>query len=351
MEETILSKENSKVLRGVAIVSIALHNYFVKLGFSKPNEMSFLIENTNHFFEVAIAGRFFAEIFSFLGWIGVPVFIFLTGYGVATRMPPLSKHKSIDYIRRNYLKLLALMLLAVLLYAGLDVAKGDIWPGLLKRFSYLTMLTNFAYPYLRCDPGVYWYFGLTFQFYLLWAFFGRHMKSKNLLLWSAIFMIGLYSLCFVGKPKVLSIYRHCFTGWFFVFALGIWCAQSNMIQRIKTSWWMELIIVVASAFLMIQMNRWLLAWIFIPVVALLFFLMLGLLLQRVKPLFNIFLWIGGLSAFIFVCHPIARTFVNKILAPHVGILLINVFIYLLFTILFAVLYRWLYQRITAVIIR
>ena len=122
-------------------------------------------------------------------------------------------------------------------------------------------------------------------------------------------------------------------------------------QRIKTNWWVELIIVVASAFLMIQMNRWLLAWVFIPVVTLLFFLMLGKLVQQVKPLFYIFLWIGGLSAFIFVCHPIARTFVNKVLAPHVGILLINVLIYLLFTILFAILYRWLYQRITYVIIR
>lgn len=351
MKETILSKENSKVLRGVAIVSIALHNYFVKLGFSKPNEMSFWVKNTNHFSEVALSGRFFAEIFSFLGWIGVPVFIFLTGYGVATRIPPQSKCKSIDYVRRNYLKLLVLMLPAVLLYAGLDVAKGDIWPGLLKRFSYLTMLTNFAYPYLRCDPGVYWYFGLTFQFYLLWAFFGRHMNSKNMLLWSIIFMIGLYGLCHVGKPKVLSIYRHCFTGWFYVFALGIWCAQTNMIQRIKTKWWIELIVVVVSAFLMVQLNRWLLAWIFIPFVALLFFLMLGMLVQRVKPLYNVFLWIGGLSAFIFVCHPIARTFVNKIFAPHVGILLINVVIYFLFTILFAILYRWLYQHIFPKMIR
>ena len=88
MKETILSKENSKVLRGVAIIAIALHNYFHILGFSTENEMAFSMENTNHFFSVIADGHLFAEIFSFLGRLGVPVFIFLTGFGIATHTPP-----------------------------------------------------------------------------------------------------------------------------------------------------------------------------------------------------------------------------------------------------------------------
>ena len=358
MNETILSKENSKVLRGLAITAIALHNYFHILGFSAENEMTFSLDNTSHFFEVCFSGHFFAEMFSFLGWLGVPVFIFLTGFGVASKTP-VSRDNSISYIKRNYLKLLALMLPAVLFYAGLDIIKGDLWPSLLKRFSYLTMLTNFAYPYLRCNPGVYWYFGLTFQFYLLWALFGRRFNSKNLLLWSVVFMLGLFILCSIKIPailtvdtaSILSVYRHCFTGWFCVFALGVWFAQTNIMQNIKTNLWLELIVLVVTGLLVAQMNRLLIAWMFLPFVALIFFIVLGMLVQRIKPICSVFHWIGGISAFIFVCHPIARTIVNSFVLPYIRILFVNVVLYLLVTILIALCYRWLCQRIISKIIK
>ena len=255
------------------------------------------------------------------------------------------------------MKLLVLMLPAVLFYAGIDIIKGDVFPGLLKRFSYLTMLTNFAYPYLRCNPGVYWYFGLTFQFYLLWAIFGKHMSGKNLLLWSIAFILGLYGLCSLTTPSIfsvdtasiLSICRHCFTGWFCVFAMGIWFAQSNIMQKIKTNWWLELIVLVTTGVLMALMNRLLLAWLFVPFIGLAFFMALGMLVQRVKPFKSVFHWLGGISAFIFVCHPIARTIVNGFVAPHIGVLFVNVVLYLLVSIIIALCYRWLCQRITSII--
>ena len=87
MNMDILSKDNSKVLRGIAIITIALHNYLHILGFSTENEMSFSMENTRHFFDVVSWENSLAEIFSFLGWMGFPVFIFLTGYGVAHTPP------------------------------------------------------------------------------------------------------------------------------------------------------------------------------------------------------------------------------------------------------------------------
>lgn len=249
------------------------------------------------------------------------------------------------------------MLPAVLFYAGLDIIKGDIWPGLLKRFSYLTMLSNLAYPYLRCSPGVYWYFGLTFQFYILWALFGRRINGKNLLLWSIIFIVGLLCLCSIKKTSImtvdttsiLSIYRHCFTGWFCVFALGIWFAQSKIMQKINTSWWVELLIIIIMGYMMAQMNRLLITWLFVPFIALFFFMALGMLVQRIKPIKSVFQWIGGISAFIFVCHPIARTIVNSIVAPHIEILFVNVILYLLVTVLISLCYRWLCQRITSII--
>ena len=55
------------------------------------------------------------------------------------------------------------MLPSVLFYAIGDVIHGDNLPGLVKKASNLTMLANFTFPYVSCNLGVYWYFGLTFH--------------------------------------------------------------------------------------------------------------------------------------------------------------------------------------------
>ncbi len=221
IDEKLLSRDNSMILRGVAIVFIMLHNFLhlSRFPFTGENEMGFSPEKAEGFFNAVSDGSsVLGEFLSHLGWIGVPVFVFLTGYGVACKTP-VEKDGMVTYIKRNYLKLLALMLPAVLFFAGIDFLKGEIWPELFKRFSYLTMLTNFAYPYLVCDPGVYWYFGLTFQFYLLWAILGKRMNGKNLLIWSVALLVVLYVFSAWGAPNAMSIFRHCFTGWFPVFAI------------------------------------------------------------------------------------------------------------------------------------
>ena len=86
----ILTKENSLILRGLEIVAIMMHNFLhnPKLGFSQENEMSFVKSNVEHFFGVVANGQNeIYEVLSFLGWTGVTVFIFLTGYGVFQRCP------------------------------------------------------------------------------------------------------------------------------------------------------------------------------------------------------------------------------------------------------------------------
>lgn len=85
----ILTKENSKILRGLAITAIVLHNFLhIDLfGLSSENEMSFSVEKFMAFFSSLDDGLLVAQIFSFLGWVGVPVFVFLTGYGSASLTP------------------------------------------------------------------------------------------------------------------------------------------------------------------------------------------------------------------------------------------------------------------------
>lgn len=345
-KQNLLSRDNSMVLRGVAILFIVLHNFLhlSRFLFTGENEMEFLSENAVGFFNAVLNGsNVLGEFLSHLGWIGVPVFVFLTGYGVALKSP-IAKRDILTYIKRNYLKLLALMLPAVLFFAGIDILKGDVWPGLAKRFSYLTMLVNFAYPFLNCNPGVYWYFGLTFQFYLLWAFLGKRMNGKNMLIWSIVLLCFLLGLSAYENPVALSIFRHCFTGWFPVFAIGVWFGLRKNEEDLKPkSVWVELLLFVSFLGLILLMSRWLVSWVFVPIVALAWLIVIGLLLMRTRFLSEVFRWIGKYSACIFVCHPIARYLELKFLEPHISYLIINIVIYIALTVIVALLYNFIYQ--------
>ena len=92
MSHDLLSRENSKIMRGIAILSIMLHNLLHNpvFGLSKENEMSYNQNLSDSFLNVLASGdtHIVAELISFLGWVGVPVFVFLTGYGLAQKYPP-----------------------------------------------------------------------------------------------------------------------------------------------------------------------------------------------------------------------------------------------------------------------
>lgn len=90
---SLLTRDNSLLLRGVAILFIVLHNYlhYPQFGFSGENEMSFSAAKAEGFFSaITVGSNLIGEFISHLGWIGVPVFVFLTGYGIALT-PPLQK--------------------------------------------------------------------------------------------------------------------------------------------------------------------------------------------------------------------------------------------------------------------
>ena len=89
-KSSLLTRDNSLILRGVAILFIVLHNFlhFDCFGFTGENEMAFSSEKAIEFLGTIINGSsILGEFFSHLGWIGVPVFVFLTGYGVALTPP------------------------------------------------------------------------------------------------------------------------------------------------------------------------------------------------------------------------------------------------------------------------
>lgn len=349
--KALLSKENSLILRGLAIMFIMLHNFLhnPSLGFSQENEMSFSSEKAHHFFNVLADGGVNAyELFSFLGWVGVPVFVFLTGYGISKVAPPSNLQSRAAYVKSKYLKLLLLLLPAILIYMLKDILHAEFLSNIYKRIVYLTMMANVAYPWVNCPPGVYWYFGLTFQFYLIYCFCGDFLKGKVLFIGSLLSIMGVAVLSLWGSPNALSVYMHCFTGWFPIFAIGIWVGGIKNDQHsllVSHNLVLELAVFLFSASLVLLMNRWMSSWLFVSIIALIMFVSAGLLVLRSGVLANAFKWIGGLSACIFVCHPIARFLINGFVRKQVDSLILVVLAYVALTFVLAIAYNKLYKRL------
>jgi peptidoglycan/LPS O-acetylase OafA/YrhL len=331
-----------------------LHNFLhnPQLGFSLENEMSFSNERASLFFNLFQAGQYsIYEFFSFLGWIGVAVFVFLTGYGLAKSSSP-SPSEVPRYIRNHFLKLFLLLLPAMIVFIIGDLAQHNLFPTLFKRLSYLALVANWIYPWVYCPPGVYWYFGLTFQFYLIYAFFGGYFDKKNLLLLSLLTIVGLGILCSLEYPEVLSVYRHCFTGWFVLFAIGIWAGkQRDLHLTTSHSIVVDILLLVFSLGLVILMNKWMLTWLLVPVVALVMFLSIGFLLLRSGILRRVFIWVGGVSASLFAVHPIARFLINRTVLPRVDNLHLVILMYVIASFIMAMCYDKLYKKLFVSLIK
>jgi hypothetical protein len=84
----LLAMSESAALRGIAILGIMLHNYCHWLGFAvKENEYTFDAERPMQFWDklMSFDSDLFIHFFSFFGHYGVPVFLFVSGFGLVKK--------------------------------------------------------------------------------------------------------------------------------------------------------------------------------------------------------------------------------------------------------------------------
>ena len=349
MDRQLLSRENSLILRGLAILTIMYHNFLhlSVFGFCKENEMSFEQERVDTFFSELPSSGFHVvfEVVSFLGWIGVPVFVFLTGYGLSIKYPLNVRIDKRKYLKNCYLKLFFLLLPAVLFFSIFDIWNG-LLTDLIKRAIELTMLYNLDYPHLCVSPGVYWYFSLTFQYYVLYCFCRKWLNITNLLIFSVLSLLLLYPLVVMDMPNTLSIYRHCFTGWFPVFALGIWFVNDErpirLIEKISTFTTCLLLLLMPALIVIMQLN--VISWLISPVVSFFFFVLFAKLIVNTRYVSELFKWIGGVSAYLFVCHPMARQICIIFHMSNYGIC-VSLFVYTVMTFIIALFYQKIHKQL------
>ena len=294
-------------MKGVAILGIMLHNYCHWLkDIVRENEYTWLSWKCDRLWEIIMQPDSLLPIhlLSFFGHYGVPVFLFLSGFGMVMKYegkqaPEVSIWR---FARYNYLKLFRIFIVGFVFFTMLDA----ITPGMHRYqasevVAMLGMYANFLeHPSQVVWPGPYWYFSVTLQLYLLYrlVMYRRHGGL----------VVGLIALCwlwqvfYLDDVETLERLRYNLVGSMLPFGLGVLVARGVGQWRIPQSG--ILMSLILSVVLVFALSFSAQTWLWVPV-----FIVTGtiaLVKLIPKSALPYVLWVGNVSAVIFVMHPLVR---------------------------------------------
>ena len=331
----LLTRTECTAMRGIAILAIILHNYchYVK-GIVKENEYQFFDKRIDGLWEALTSPDEFLpmHLLSFFGHYGVPVFLFLSGYGLVRKYEKESRGQghdsgenratspldSFSFLRYHYLKLLRMLIVGFVLFIMVDaVTPGRFpfhWDNVIAQLlMYINVLSE---PDKIIWPGIYWFFGLMMQFYIVYRLLLYRRSS-----WLVVVLIAVCWLLQVfcdPDGDTINRLRYNFIGGMLPFGLGI-CfgrslgsgvgSQESGVSRILLGQTLPskviyCLLTPVSCLLIIAMSFSFHSWLWIPVV-----IIIGTIaFVKALPAFilKFFVFFGTYSAAIFVAHPIAR---------------------------------------------
>ena len=327
----LLTRNECTAMRGIAILAIVLHNYCHFIGkIVKENEYQFFISNNDRLWQVVSHPDELlpVHLLSYFGHYGVPVFLFLSGYGLVRKYErqsggqvagggslPQEPVPLTAFVRYSYLKLLRMLIVGFSLFICVDMVTPGRFPFhwdnvLAQLLMYINILPE---PDKIIWPGIYWFFGLMMELYIVYRLLFYRRSS-----WMVVALIAvcwlLQAFC-NPEGETLNRLRYNCIGGMLPFGLGIIAARVLTLRTGSTFltdsesapyglilWLLVFLISLALVFAMsFNFYTWLL-W--IPV-----FIILGTIaLVKTMPqwMLKVFIWFGGISAAMFVAHPIAR---------------------------------------------
>lgn len=325
---TTRHNENAEALalRGLAIIGIFLHNYCHWLNpVVKENEYTYSQHRVDAFNHAVLHADALLpmHLLSFFGHYGVPIFLFLSAYGLVKKYEtsaPISSSNTNDtgflhFASIHFLKLFRMMIVGFTAFVLVDAVTPGAWHyDVLKITAQLLMFNNILpNPDHQIWPGPYWFFGLMLQFYLLYRLllYRRH--------WAVT--VGLMLLC-VGIQLLLTPdgdamnrYRYNFMGGMLPFGVGLLYARFEGQTRLNSMPPATLFIgTLLFSFASMLLSQSFFGWTFVPVTvcaAALFLVKFLASKHLLTPLLHTLAGMGTLSAALFISHPITR----KILIP------------------------------------
>ena len=321
--ESLLTRAECNALRGIAILGIFLHNFCHWLNpVVKENEYQYFQHNVDWFAQCAarVNELFPAHVISFFGHYGVPVFLFLSAYGLEMKYgngqgkaPDGRRVVVSSFVRYHYLKLLKMMIVGFICFTVVDAMTAGSWHyNVAQIVGQLLMINNFYdQPDRNIWPGPFWFFGLMLQLYVVYRLllYRRHWG------WT----VGLMVVCTVAQlfmdpeGENLNYWRYNFMGGMLPFGLGLLFARyGNKVMLVNLTFGSFLMSWVVCSFFIVSASGSFYTWVIVPALvcyASVYFiktvstLPLPLLRARIGYVLG---WLGNVSAALFVIHPAIR---------------------------------------------
>ena len=321
--ESLLTRAECNALRGIAILGIFLHNFCHWLNpVVKENEYQYFQHNVDWFAQCAarVNELFPAHVISFFGHYGVPVFLFLSAYGLEMKYgngqgkaPDGRRVVVSSFVRYHYLKLFKMMIVGFICFTVVDAMTAGSWHyNVAQIVGQLLMINNFYdQPDRNIWPGPFWFFGLMLQLYVVYRLllYRRHWG------WT----VGLMAVCTVAQlfmdpeGENLNYWRYNFMGGMLPFGLGLLLARyGNKVMLVNLTFGSFLMSWVVCSFFIVSASGSFYTWVIVPALvcyASVYFiktvstLPLPWLRARIGYVLG---WLGNVSAALFVIHPAIR---------------------------------------------
>ena len=321
--ESLLTRAECNALRGIAILGIFLHNFCHWLNpVVKENEYQYFQHNVDWFAQCAarVNELFPAHVISFFGHYGVPVFLFLSAYGLEMKYgngqgkaPDGRRVVVSSFVRYHYLKLFKMMIVGFICFTVVDAMTAGSWHyNVAQIVGQLLMINNFYdQPDRNIWPGPFWFFGLMLQLYVVYRLllYRRHWG------WT----VGLMVVCTVAQlfmdpeGENLNYWRYNFMGGMLPFGLGLLFARyGNKVMLVNLTFGSFLMSWVVCSFFIVSASGSFYTWVIVPALvcyASVYFiktvstLPLPWLRARIGYVLG---WLGNVSAARFVIHPAIR---------------------------------------------
>ena len=309
----LLTRSECTAMKGIAILGIMLHNYCHWLkDIVRENEFTWRQLRCDRLLEVLQQPDELLpmHLFSFFGHYGVTVFLFLSGFGLVMKYErsPLPEASIWRFLRYNYLKLFRILVVGFVLFVMLDA----ITPAMHRYkasevVAILGMYVNFLeHPAQVIWPGPYWYFSVTLQLYLLYRLVFYRWRH-----WSVVvaLMVGcwIWQLCYCDDMVTLERLRYNLVGGLLPFGMGLLAARSEKLKEMCGKLRLPLYAVLFMLSILLAFYFSLLSpqmWLWVPALA-----VVGTMaLVKLMPqwLMPSVVWLGTISAAIFVMHPLVR---------------------------------------------
>ncbi|MGI6478903.1 MAG: acyltransferase family protein [Salinivirgaceae bacterium] len=231
-----LSKNDTTLIKGLAIFGIVFHNFFHHLSpFTGENEFEFNPSYVYNLFNTLkdYTGEIINILFSYFGHFGVQLFIFISGYGLAVSF--INRDRSwltfmIERLKKLYPLLIigTLVLFLTTLVVYNKFLSIETWRAIGYKFLFIHTIT--PYECLNVS-GPWWFFGLIFQLYLLFPLLNYLIKKFNIKGFLIICLLS-YIWIYISQYE-FGIYRqHLYLlanspGHVAEFCLGIWFAHNK----------------------------------------------------------------------------------------------------------------------------